>query len=700
MRKHHRVALTALAASLSLAHARAQVITVNIPDDTVDINWQTATVADLPGPDGKISFSEALIASNHTPGRQTIAFAIPPSLWTLQFAYPGRAVLRTITGFFFQANDPVTIDARTQTAFSGDTHAGGGEVVIYGSALNLNAPGCEVYGFDSCSLNLNGGASLAEFNTAVNITVYSGGGSTIRGNTGNTIKLDRSNDNVVVGNTVQRVRVNGWVGGGLPAQRNRIGGPTLAERNFITGYGTVNSEGLPGGTTVELFDSDDTLIQNNWIGTTPDGLAQGSLYSNVGIGLSGENHDTLIVGNRIAGILAHGQGPHHAGQLFGWAVSIGGNGSGVTLRGNTIGLDALGSPSLGSLFGVDIGAAIFSTVTDITVGGAALGDGNEIAGHRIDGVRIGRDVAQARLSGNSIHSNNALGIDLITVGLASGPTLNDALDVDAGGNGLQNFPELTSAALVGPQTIVSGQLESAPLSAYRVEFFASPACDPSGWGEGQLFLGAIPLVTDAAGHASFDAWLASSAPSGWVVSSTATLEPLGATSEFSACVPVSGQSSSVFCVADAAVGAPCPCNNASAPGAQSGCKNSTGLGATLRSSGSNSIALDDLVLLSAQLPPSVNALTFMSAQPMAPAPFAAGLRCLGAPTLRYPVQAATPAGSLSLGPGLAALSQQRFPSSAWLTPGSTWSFQTWYRDAQGPCSSANLTNALATTFAP
>jgi hypothetical protein len=63
------------------------------------------------------------------------------------------------------------------------------------------------------------------------------------------------------------VRVSG---GGQPALDNRIGGPILAERNFITGYGTWNSDGYPGGTTVELFDTTGTLIENNWIGTTPD----------------------------------------------------------------------------------------------------------------------------------------------------------------------------------------------------------------------------------------------------------------------------------------------------------------------------------------------------------------------------------------------------------------------------------------------
>ena len=44
--------------------------------------------------------SEAMIASNNTPGHQTVGFAIPQSEWILQFVLPGRAVLTSTTGFF------------------------------------------------------------------------------------------------------------------------------------------------------------------------------------------------------------------------------------------------------------------------------------------------------------------------------------------------------------------------------------------------------------------------------------------------------------------------------------------------------------------------------------------------------------------------------------------------------------------------
>jgi hypothetical protein len=64
------------------------------------------------------------------------------------------------------------------------------------------------------------------------------------------------------------------------------------------------------------------------------------------------------------------------------------------------------------------------------------------------------------------------------------------------------------------------------------------------------------------------------------------------------------------------------------------------------------------------------------------------------------VQLTSLTGALTLGRGLAALSEQRFPASAWLTAGGAWCFQTWFRDPHGPCSTANLTNALALSFAP
>lgn len=106
-----------------------QTVTVTTSQDVIDVNFFTATIADLPGPDGKISFLEAIIATNNTPGHQTIAFNIPQSDWILQFLYPGCAVILSGPNGFY-ATDSVTIDGTTQTAFTGDTNPDGAEVAV------------------------------------------------------------------------------------------------------------------------------------------------------------------------------------------------------------------------------------------------------------------------------------------------------------------------------------------------------------------------------------------------------------------------------------------------------------------------------------------------------------------------------------------------------------------------------------------
>ena len=514
---------------------RSETVTVTISADTVDVDPWTATIDDLPGPDGEVSFAEAIITTNNTPGPQRIAFAIPQSDWQFQWLYPGRAVLRTSGGMGVRASDEVTIDGTTQTAFTGDTNPDGNEVLLWGSALYLNADNCTLMGFDTSSVSATADRARIEGNTQVNIDLFSGSNSLVRGNTGGTIKIDRSDRNRIVGNTVQRVRI--WLATG-----NRIGGPELADRNFITGYGTWNSEGLPSGTTVQLFETTDTVIENNYIGTTPDGLEQGSLASNIGIGFEGSNSGTRVKDNLIAGILGHGQGPHHQGQLFGWAVLFWqlGDGDDVSFTGNTIGLDANGEPRLGSVWGIDVGNAGASGIVDVRIGGTAPGEGNVIAGHRLNGITVGRSTPNVRISGNSLHTNGWLGIDLIPTGYGYGVSFNDALDADTGGNGLQNFPEVTSATVEGNAIRVVGELHSSAFADLTIELFASPACDDSGYGEGEVFLGATQVSTDAAGNASFDVQVPARVPPGWLLTSTATLEPTGATSEFSACIPIGG----------------------------------------------------------------------------------------------------------------------------------------------------------------
>src|SRR5205814_1988280 len=68
---------------------------------------------------------------------------------------------------------------------------------------------------------------------------------------------------------------------------------------------------------------------------------------------------------------------------------------------------------------------------------------------------------------------------------------------------------------------------------------ASAAADPSGFGEGQRYLGSAAVTTDASGNASFNLTLAAATTAGEVVSATAT-DAAGNTSEFAQALPISG----------------------------------------------------------------------------------------------------------------------------------------------------------------
>ncbi len=530
-------------ATLTLASiASAQTITVNTSDDIVDFGGQQK-VADLPGPDGKVSLAEAGLASDNTPGIQTIGFAIPKEEWLYQQFFPGRAVLRPFLGFrIFQA---AILDATTQTQFTGDTNPDGGEVMIWEETYIIDCIGAEVRGFDNSSLHISGGsANKVQGNTLSNIEVFDssfnliGGSAPGEGNTGGTIKIDRASNNTLFGNTVQRVRILGWFDGGQPATANRIGGPNPGERNFITGYGTWGEHGAPGGTTLQLFDSQDTIIENNSIGTTPDGMEQGHLASTSGIGFEGKNLRTLILNNRIAGILGHGI-DKWSGYLFGSAITLYGTGGDITIKGNTIGLNALGQPLLGSVTGIGSYDYYLGPVHGVSIGGPNPGDGNQIAGHLASGITVANPLTGVTISGNSIHDNAQLGIDLVTPMFEYGVSPNDPGDADAGGNHLQNFPVLASATVKGQVTEVTGVLDSTPNRTFTVEFFSSPVCDPSGYGEGEVYLGSATVSTNGAGHAEISAQVGPAAP-GAAITATATDRSTGDTSEFSACIAAEG----------------------------------------------------------------------------------------------------------------------------------------------------------------
>lgn len=141
-----------------------------------------------------------------------------------------------------------------------------------------------------------------------------------------------------------------------------------------------------------------------------------------------------------------------------------------------------------------------------------------------------------------------------------------------------------------------------------------------------------------------------------------------------------------------------PCGN-SDPGA--GCVNSTGMGARLAAQGSASISADDLVLSATVLPGNAFGLLFMGGGTVDPGTLGDGLLCVSPGPqsfCRFPVRNSGPTGQLVEGPGIVGYSLG-LEEPCHIQAGSTWHFQAWFRDPNGPCGQGfNSTNGISVTF--
>ncbi len=175
---------------------------------------------------------------------------------------------------------------------------------------------------------------------------------------------------------------------------------------------------------------------------------------------------------------------------------------------------------------------------------------NIIAGNEEDGIFVWNTSTSNFIQRNSIYANGTgvkpLGIDLFNLSFNGGVSENDPCDGDAGGNQLQNFPELTSATSDGTNTTITGTLDSTPNAAFTIELFANTECDGSGFGEGQTYLGSTNVMTDAECQTAFAVTFPVALANGTPITATAT--GIEGTSEFSECLPVIGPQPHDFAV--------------------------------------------------------------------------------------------------------------------------------------------------------
>jgi hypothetical protein len=479
---------------------------------------------------GAGSLRQAILDANAASGFNVITFNIPGS----------GAPTMSPTSELPTLTVPVFIDGITQPGFAGapmlvvnGTQAGAGANGLILTGGGSIVRGLVVNGFDSAGILLQGnggdliagdyigtdatGTTALGNGVGVSMADLSGGivglsqttaasRNLISGNFQDGVIISGS-DNVVAGNRIG-TDVTGSTalanGTGIAViyigSNNRIGGPASGAGNLISGN-VKDGVGIYGGSG--------NTIQGNFIGTDATGLI--ALPNGYGVELYSGSY------NSVGGGSAAGAGNLISGNLY---DGIGIYSDGNTVQGNRIGTDATGTAPLGN-GGDGVAIQAFLHGYDNAIGGTDSGAGNIIAYNGGYGVRITGGTGEA-IRQNAIYANGAGGIVLLN-----------------GGNQDEPAPELTSAvAGVGTVTVV-GTVAGTPGTELVLEFFANTVCDPSGYGQGERFLGSTTVVVGPDGEASFTVIVDGTVDVGQFITATAT-DPAGNTSQFSNCVEVTG----------------------------------------------------------------------------------------------------------------------------------------------------------------
>jgi hypothetical protein len=412
-------------------------------------------------------------------------------------------------------------------------------VAIAGLGTNNNVVsgnyiGTDVTGTKNLGNRRNGATinSEAQFNTIGGTTA--GERNIIAGNNQDGVMIsDTGTDNNVVSGNYIGTDVSGTValrnsGNGIVisegAQSNTIGGTTAGERNIISGNGMR-------GVEIRNIGTDNNVISGNYIGTDVTGtvdlgnsdrgvMIEGGAQSNI-IGGTTDGERNIISGNNADGVYIQHSGTDNnkvSGNYIGTDVSgtsdlgnswkgvvidggaqsntiggttdgerniISGNDFGVHIQhsgtnnniisGNYIGTDVNGTAGIGN---ARVGVAISDGAQSNIIGGTGSGEGNTIVFNDGNGVEVGDTGTEDynRISGNSIHDNAGLGIELVN-----------------GGNDEIPAPTITSNNLVGDTLIVSGNGAGANAT---VEIFEADSFES---GEGMIYLGSL----DADGDGNF-----------------------------------------------------------------------------------------------------------------------------------------------------------------------------------------------------
>lgn len=502
----------------------------------------TAFLTVLPGPaaactvtttadSGVGSLRECIIYANSNPG-ESITFDIPatdpgyvtsgPDSW---WRISPTSVLPVIIAA------GTIIDGTTQTINRGDTNSLGPEIQIDGAFAGAVVDGLSFSGTSDGSVVR--GLMITRF-TRDGVLIQSGTEDiTIAGNWIGTDGTGASS----MGNGDEGIEV---LGGG-----NNIGGTGADDRNVIVNNGDEGIN-LTGAWATG------NIIRGNYIGLEPDGTS-GTGNGDVGIALLAG-----AVGNTIGGLT---EAERNVISMNYEGIEI--NTAGNVILGNYIGTDTTGTLDRGNRS--DDGIEIQGGGNNNAIGGTASGAGNLIAYNQLHGITV-KAGSGNRILGNSVHSNNLMGIDLNDDGVTPNNGTTGAFP-----NIGMDYPVLSVAILSGTDLHVEGYVGTSALKiagTHMIEFFKveddggssgeveSGDGQSIGHGEGRWYIDRCLSAADG----TFDCDLTVSGPVsltlGESITGTAT-DTAGNTSEFGGnlavlgtCSPIGGDTLYLACFDD------------------------------------------------------------------------------------------------------------------------------------------------------
>ncbi|QKX05570.1 sodium:calcium exchanger [Aquimarina sp. TRL1] len=423
--------------------------------------------------------------------------------------------------------DNTFIDGRTQTAYS---HTNTGTIGSGGTLVGTSANTLPSYNLPEVQLHRNNGdvIQVQGNNTSIRgIAVFASNNSGIVINNSSTILTEN-----LIGVNADGI-ASGNIDHGISVIGNTLSGSSTISNNYIA-YNTETGISISGGASTNIIGNH---ITNNGIASCNDNITilsgngitlQRNLIENaaaIGIDARSSSSNIAITENTIR---TSGQ---HGGSCSGSVEN-----SGIRLSGNN------------------------SSITNNII--------NENGGSGI--VITGGNTSGNLISRNSIYNNgttsSALGIDIDESSggnpTGNGVTLNDMNDIDAGPNGVVNFPVFQSAVIAGTTLIVSGWSRPGAI----IEFFVTDISEGTAsigdnqmgltqdYGEGQTFLVAategspqdtatgISTYNDADGNTdntnqfSFTLTIPTAYSTGTLITATATVG--NSTSEFGNTFPV------------------------------------------------------------------------------------------------------------------------------------------------------------------